>query len=72
MPIPQLTVFLVETEVVSEIKVATEAFVVYFPLILRSLSMTSPLNLMELPWERVKSFLAMFIALKWKLPEARV
>ena len=69
---PQFTVLLAETVVVSASRVATEAFVEYIPLMSRSLSITSPLNLIELPSEMVKSLLAMSMALKWKLPDRRV
>src|SRR5574344_1008831 len=68
IPIPHSTVFLVDTDDVSAISVASEVLVVYTPLTLRSLSIMLPLNLMLLPSLRAKSFLAIPRATKWKDP----
>ena len=58
MEMPHSTVRLA-VDVVSAISVPTEALVLYNALIFRSLSITSPLNLTELPFCMVKSLLAM-------------
>ena len=71
-PMPQFTTLRAETAVVSAIKVATDAFVEYIPLMSKSLSITSPLKRTVLPSEIVKSLFAMSMALKWKLPDLKV
>ena len=68
MEILHSTVLLDVVDVVSAMRVPTDALVLYVASMSRSESITSPLNLMELPSSILKSLLAMPNATKWKIP----